>query len=99
MDPLALQDPLPGNDVQGRRTHRPPTRRTPRRLPPGPSTTGSQPASSPPATDPPTGSTSRSRRRSNKNAANDYRTRFAYAPKPKSAMQEVQFDATVPTLK
>src|SRR5205085_7514848 len=46
----------------------------------------------------PTGSTSRSRRRSNNNAASEYRTRFVYAPKPKSALQEVQYEATVPTV-
>ena len=89
---------LTRDDGRGRRTHRPPGRRAPRRLRLRPSTTGSQPASSPPAAGPPTGSTSRSRRRSNNNAASEYRTRFAYAPKPKSALQEVQYEATVPTI-
>ena len=98
MDPLAPQDPLPDQLGARRRADRQPARRDASASPTAPSTPGSTPASSPPAAGPPTGSTSRSVPTSSNNAASWSRTPFTYPPKPKSGLQEVQFEATVPTV-
>jgi len=97
MDPLAPQDPLSSQLRARRRADRQPDRRAPRRL-------GrhrlpldrNRPARRPPRTRQPALHPIRSRRRAGVPQAGR-ELGFTYPPKPKSGLQEVQFDATVPT--